>query len=181
VSPDDRQYAMDNDGFSEANDLEQPATSAELQERLREEVVRAGRMGTALATIAIVIENLDDVVHDGDGSLRDRTTAYLAETLASELRAYDRVAQWPGGALVVILPGANAVEAERVARRLLTRIRSVKLEIGGERHPLIVTIGFANYAAEATGDDMLLRALSAARHAGAERIQLTAMDTPNAL
>ena len=81
----------------------------------------------------------------------------------------------------MILPGADPVEAERVARALLTRIRSVKLEIAGERHPLAVTIGFANFAAEATGDDLLLRALSAARHAGAERIQLTAVETPNAL
>jgi diguanylate cyclase (GGDEF)-like protein len=174
---------MSDDGATAPEDLQQPATSAELQERLREEVARASRQGTALATLAIVIENLDDVVdvEGGDGSLRDSTTAYLADTLAGELRAYDRVAQWPGGALVVILPGADAVEAERVARRLLTRIRSVKLEIAGERHPLTVTIGFANFAAEATGDDLLLRALSAARHAGAERIQLTAVETPNVI
>jgi GGDEF domain-containing protein len=91
------------------------------------------------------------------------------------------VAQWPGGALVVILPGAEPVDAERVARRLLTRIRSVKLEIGGERHPLSVTIGFANFSGEASGDDLLLRALSAARHAGAERVHLTALETPNTL
>jgi diguanylate cyclase (GGDEF)-like protein len=179
VSIDEESYSMADEGATAPEEPNQPATSAELQRRLREEVARAARNGTALATLAIVIENLDDVVHDGDGSLRDRTTAYLADTLASELRAYDRVGQWPGGALVVILPGADAIEAERVARRLLARIRSVKLEIGGERHPLTVTIGFANFAAEATGDDLLLRALSAARHAGAERIQLAAVESPN--
>ena len=46
-----------------------------------------------------MIENLDDVVDDGDGSLRDRTDEYLADTLASELRAYDRVRNGPAARL----------------------------------------------------------------------------------
>ncbi|HUA10447.1 MAG TPA: diguanylate cyclase [Solirubrobacteraceae bacterium] len=138
-------------------------------ERLREESARSARYGTPLSVLAIVLENIDEVARERDGSLRERTTSYLAATLAAELRAFDRVARWPDGELVVVVPGADNPEAERVGRRLLERVRAVKIESAGMRKALSVSIGFATWTTDSTADELLERALAVAHRAGAER------------
>ncbi len=119
--------------------------------------------------LVIVLENLDEVAREGDGSLRDRTTEYLAATLAAELRAFDRVGRWPDGELVVVVPGADNPEAERIGRRLLERVRAVKIESAGKRQALSLSVGFATWTTDSTADELLERALAVARRAGAER------------
>lgn len=160
-------HGPNGDGDHEPQRVDEAAD--QLRARLREEVARSARHGTPLSVLAIVLQNLDEVARDRDGSLRDRTTAYLAATLAAELRAFDRVGRWPDGELVVLVPGADIAEAERVARRMLERVRAVKIESGGTRQALSLSIGFATWTAEATSDELLEQALAVAHRAGAER------------
>jgi hypothetical protein len=72
----------------------------------------------------------------------------------------------------VVLPGADGPRGEVVARRVLSRLRSIKLEAGEERRALRVTVGLAQWR-EGMSAHALLNGAKAAtrperRHAASE-------------
>jgi diguanylate cyclase (GGDEF)-like protein len=116
-----------------------------LQERLEEEVNRAGRHGTALSCLLVEIEDREEFERTHGGELYERTLAYVGLALRAELRRFDRVGAAAEGELLVVLPGADGPRGEVVARRVLSRLRAIKLDTGGERHALRVSVGLANW------------------------------------
>jgi diguanylate cyclase (GGDEF)-like protein len=114
-----------------------------LRERLEEEVNRAGRHGTALSCLLVDIEDLREVQRAHGEQLAEQVLAYVELALRRELRRFDRVGRPEEGELLIVLPGADGPRGEVVARRVLGRLRAIKLEAGGERRSLRVTVGLA--------------------------------------
>jgi diguanylate cyclase (GGDEF)-like protein len=114
-----------------------------LRERLDEEVNRAGRHGTALSCLLVGIENLREIERLRGSELAERTLAYAGLALRCELRRFDRVGRLTEDELLVVLPGADGPRGEVVARRVLGRLRSVKLEAEGARRALCLAVGLA--------------------------------------
>jgi diguanylate cyclase (GGDEF)-like protein len=143
-----------------------------LRERLEEEVNRAGRHGTALSCLLIEIEDLREVRRAHGEVLADGVLAYVELALRRELRRFDRVGRETESELAVVLPGADGPRGEVVARRVLSRLRSIKLEAGEERRALRVTVGLAQWR-EGMSAHALLNGAKAAtrperRHAASE-------------
>jgi GGDEF domain-containing protein len=136
------------------NPLERPvltAGAAELLARLREEIERAQRQGTALSALRIGVEpELDEEVPE-------QAISYIAAALTRELRRFDRVGQLSGRELLVLLPGADGPRAEVVARRALTRLQAVKVEVEGQRHPIGIAIGLGTWSAGLSATQLLER------------------------
>ncbi len=120
-------------------------TASALRERLEEEVNRAGRHGTTLSCLLLDIEDLQEVRRAHGEELAERALAYVELALRRELRRFDRVGRSEEGELLVVLPGADGARGEVVARRVLRRLRTIKLETGGERRSLRVTVGLAQW------------------------------------
>jgi diguanylate cyclase len=147
-------------------------SAAALEERLEEEINRAGRHGTPLSCLLVVIEDLGELRRAHGGELSEQTLVYVGEALRRELRRFDRVGRPNEGELAVLLPGADGPRGEIVARRALTRLRAIKVEAGGTRRPLRVSVGLAALQQDAGGAELLARARAAAhREHGLETVE----------
>ena len=85
------------------------------------------------------------------------------EALRHELRRFDRVGRPSEGELAVLLPGADGPRGEIVARRALQRLRAIKVEAGGQRRPLRVSVGMAAWQGDVDGEQLLAQTRAAAR------------------
>lgn len=145
--------------------------ATELDERLREEIGRAERHGTALSCLLVVVENLEQMIGEHGEELREQTLAYIAGALRRELRRFDRVGMPTDREVLIVLPGTDGPRGEIVARRVLDRLRAIKVEARGERRALRISVGLAAWRSDTTPAGLLRRArAAAARSAGAEQI-----------
>jgi diguanylate cyclase len=134
-----------------------------LDERLEEEINRAGRHGTPLSCLLVVIENLPELAKAHGSELSEQTLVYVGEALRGELRRFDRVGRPSEGELAVLLPGADGPRGEIVARRALQRLRAIKVEAGGQRRPLRVSVGLAAWQKDVDGEELMAQTRAAAR------------------
>jgi diguanylate cyclase (GGDEF)-like protein len=134
-----------------------------LGERLDEEIGRAERHGTQLSCLLLVIDDLEEMSREHGTDLPEQTLAYVGGALRRELRRFDRVGRPSRDELVIVLPGADGPRGEMVARRVLDRMRTIKLEADGTRRPLRVSVGLAAWRSDSTKGDLLARARAATR------------------
>lgn len=151
-----------------------------LQERLAEEINRAGRHGTPLSCLIVTIGNLEELAREHGPELSEQTLAYVATALGGQVRAFDRIGAPRDGELVVLLPGADGPRGEIVARRVLERLRTIKVESEGQRRPLSISVGLAAWQDGLGVEDLLEQARAAARRGyGADsRSGLTSSSPP---
>lgn len=140
-----------------------------LRARLDEEISRAGRHNTPLSCLLVTIGNLEELSRERGSELSAQTFTYVARALQTQLRRFDRIGSPSAGELLVVLPGADGPRGEIVARRVLERLRTIKVEADGTRRPLRITVGLAAWEADLSGEDLLAQARAAARRGnGAE-------------
>lgn len=142
-----------------------PLTRSALRERLDEEIGRAERYGAGLSCLLVSFENLDEVSRRHGAELREQMLEYVAGALSGELRRFDRVGRVggrePGDDLLVILPGTDSPRGEIVARRALERLRAIKVEAGGRRMALEVSVGLAAWRKDVSAEELLRLARAA--------------------
>jgi diguanylate cyclase (GGDEF)-like protein len=134
-----------------------------LEDRLEEEINRAGRHGTPLSCLLVAIEDLAELASQHGRELPEQTLAYAGPALLRELRRFDRVGRPSDTELLVVLPGADGPRGEIVARRVIDRLRAIKIESGGLRRPLRVSVGLAAWHEDLTGAQLLAQTRAAAR------------------
>lgn len=134
-----------------------------LSGRLREEIARAERHRTGLSCLLVALEDFAPLAREQVGELREQTIEYIAGALRRELRCYDRVGRTADGEVLVLLPGADSPRAEMVARRALARLRSIKVESGGARTPIQVSVGLAAWQEGVDARELVARARAALR------------------
>ena len=117
-----------------------------LQERLAQEVARAGRTGAPLAIALLDLDGFKGVNDrfghvEGDVVLRE-----VASTLRLSVRTNDIVARYGGDEFVVVMPDTGGREARAVAERVIEgiRARSYPLTDGTELR-LAASAGLAVY------------------------------------
>jgi diguanylate cyclase (GGDEF)-like protein len=134
-----------------------------LRERLEEEINRAARHGTELSCLLVTIGNLDELSREHGSELAERTLAYVSSALWRQLRRFDRIGQPSPNELLVVLPGADGPRGEVVARRVLERLRTIKVEAEGTRRPLRISVGLAAWREDLSADDLLASTRAAAQ------------------
>ncbi len=133
-----------------------------LADRLEEEVARAERHGTALSCLLVVVEGLEEMTRRYGGDLPEQALTHLARALRGELRRFDQVGRPSDRELLLVLPGADSTRGEIVARRALGRLRTIKIEAGGQRRALPIAIGLAAWRGGLSGRELLEAAREAA-------------------
>jgi diguanylate cyclase (GGDEF)-like protein len=136
--------------------------------RIAEEINRAGRHGTALSCLLVVIDNLSELAREHGEELTEQTFAYIASALAPELRGFDRIGRPADGELLLLLPGADGPRGEMVARRVLDRLRTIKVEAEGMRRALLFSVGLAAWQRDDSGEDLMAQARAATHREQAE-------------
>ncbi len=149
----------------------------ELEDRLEEEINRAERYGTQLSCLLVVIDNLEEMAREHGDALREQTLGYVAGALRRELRRFDRIARLSDRELLIVLPGADGPRGEMVARRVLDRLRTIKVEAQGARRPLRISVGLAAWSDGSSGVELLGRTRAAAQ-LGAEDARVGTISPP---
>ncbi|MBO2445784.1 GGDEF domain-containing protein [Actinomadura barringtoniae] len=146
------------------------------------ELARAQRSHDPLALLLIDIDYFKRV-NDTHGHLvGDQVLIGVASTLCSQLRDYDVVGRFGGEEFVVLLPGADTVEACRVAERLRGRVR--RLAVPADEGTVGVTISVGVSLFRMHGEDLIELlaaadlALYRAKESGRDRVCLPAIDGP---
>jgi diguanylate cyclase (GGDEF)-like protein len=134
-----------------------------LADRLEEEINRAGRHGTPLSCLLVAIDDLAELSSRHGRELPEQALAYAGPALLRELRRFDRVGRPSDSELLVVLPGADGPRGEIVARRVLDRLRAIKIETGGVRRPLRVSVGLAAWREDLDGKQLLAHTRAAAQ------------------
>lgn len=131
--------------------------------------------------VAIVMGDIDHfkAVNDRYGHKDgDRVLRLVADGLAASVRGADTVARWGGEEFLLLLPGADVIQAAEVAERCRTLIASQRLT-GPDGQTFQVTISLGAAATEGTNrcDVMALvqqadKALYWAKNAGRNRVKI---------
>jgi diguanylate cyclase (GGDEF)-like protein len=138
-------------------------SASALEDRLEEEINRAGRHGTPLSCLLVAIEDLAELSSRHGRELPEQALAYAGPALLRELRRFDRVGRPSNTELLVVLPGADGPRGEIVARRVLDRLRAIKIETDGVRRPLRVSVGLAAWREDLDGEQLLAHTRAAAQ------------------
>jgi diguanylate cyclase (GGDEF)-like protein len=149
-------------------------SAAALEDRLEEEINRAGRHGTPLSCLLVAIEDLQELASRHGRELPEQALEYAGPALLGELRRFDRVGRPTDTELLVVLPGADGPRGEIVARRVIDRLRAIKVESGGVRRALRVSVGLAAWREDLSGEQLVAQTRAAAQR---ERSELAATDT----
>lgn len=138
-------------------------SAAALADRLDEEINRAGRHGTQLSCLLIAIDDVAEMASQHGRELSEQALSYAGPVLIRELRRFDRVGRPSDTELLVLLPGADGPRGEIVARRVIDRLRAIKIESGGVRRPLRVSVGLAAWRQDLSGEQLLAQTRAAAQ------------------
>jgi diguanylate cyclase (GGDEF)-like protein len=126
-----------------------------LHERLAEEISRHRRHSREFALVLLDLDGFKQV-NEHHGHLEgDRLLAEIGAALADEVRVGDSVFRQGGDEFAVIVPEADAEEAEEVASRLRRRVAHRGFGTD-ESHPVSAATGFAMFPADGdSGEDLL--------------------------
>ena len=126
-----------------------------LHERLAAEIARHDRHSREFALVLLDLDGFK-AVNERFGHLEgDRLLAEIGAALDDEVRAEDSVFRQGGDEFAVIVPEANAEEAEEVAARLRGRVARRGFGTDAER-PVSAKTGFSMFPADgSTVDDLL--------------------------
>ncbi|MGH3059995.1 MAG: diguanylate cyclase, partial [Gaiellaceae bacterium] len=128
------------------DELTQLANRRRFTETLAVEVRRAERFGDPLA---LVLADLDDFkqINDRYGhQAGDEVLRRFADVLRENVRDFDLPVRYGGEEFAVLLPEADLVGGEQLARRLQTALLRLRLpEIGRDRPPVTASFGVAAF------------------------------------
>jgi diguanylate cyclase (GGDEF)-like protein len=98
------------------------------EKTIANEVSRARRLGTALSCMMIDIDRFK-VVNDTLGhQAGDDVLRQISRVLKKTVRAYDTVSRWGGEEFLLLLPGVELEQAQRLAERVRLTVQSVKTD-----------------------------------------------------
>ena len=113
---------------------------------------RAARGGDPVAALMIDIDHFKKI-NDGFGhDTGDEVLREFAVRLASNVRAVDLPCRYGGEEFVVIMPGTQIADAERIAERIRRHVAGSPFRVAGAPEPLSVTISIGVAATLGEGD-----------------------------
>jgi diguanylate cyclase len=135
-----------------------------LIDRLEEEINRSTRHSTVLCCLLLRLENLKEIGRIHGTEIVEQLLSYTSITLRSEFRRFDRLGEISEEEFMVLLPGADSLRSEMVARRVLGRLRAIKVGVDDQRVPLRITISVVAWHAGQTAEQLLAHARAATPH-----------------
>lgn len=145
--------------------------------RLREELERARRFGTAFSLLLLDIDDFKRMNDTLGHAAGDRVLREVAQSTRAGLRAIDIPARYGGEEFAYILPRTQLLEAHGVAERIRQDVAATRVEASGRTLSVTVSIGVACYPESGEGDAAALveradMALYRAKAAGKDRVEM---------
>jgi len=163
------------ESLSVTDDLTGLHSHRAMQQRLRDEFLRAQRYNDPLSLLMIDIDHFKQV-NDKLGHLfGDRVLTDLAKVLTKAVRETDFVARYGGEEFLVLLPQTHFAGSLPVAERIWRNVGEAEFTDGKERARLTVSVGVSFFPNKnvASVDELVAnsdQALYQAKHEGRNRI-----------
>lgn len=143
------------------------------------ELTRVVRYGGELSIFMLDVDHFKKINDTYGHKVGDIVLQKLATVCQDTLRVVDIIGRVGGEEFAILLPETNEEEAIRVAERLREAIADAKVPLGnGLPLSVTVSIGIASLTSKDDNIDVLLnladKALYAAKHAGRNRVSVTA-------
>lgn len=134
-----------------------------LATRSQEAIRRAQEDGTPLAVMFLDLDNFKHVNDSLGHGVGDALLVEIAQRLRSTVRGRDTVARLGGDEFVLLLPGANAQGAERVAAKMQeAALRPV--QVGGHELTLALSMGIALFPVHGRDFETLIQSADTAMY-----------------
>jgi two-component system chemotaxis response regulator CheY len=141
---------------------------------------RSARERRPMCLALIDLDNLKDVNDNQGHQMGDQAIVELANVIRNSRRRYDWAGRWGGDEFMLVLPGANLVDAHEVADRLRVQYEEAPLVRDmPENARARVSIGVACYSGRPSEEvplDLLIKqadqALYQAKLGGKNRVEL---------
>jgi diguanylate cyclase (GGDEF)-like protein len=140
------------------------------EERLAVETARAARDGAGAAIVAFDLDHFKSVNDERGHEAGDRALATLGAVIREHARAGDLTARWGGEEFFVVMPGAGAVAARRLAERVRAAFAATGLDVTASAGVGVADAPFDPHALMASAD----AALYEAKRAGRDRTVIAA-------
>lgn len=148
-------------------------------ERIAEEVARAGRYGTALSVVMLDLDSFKDVNDRHGHAAGDALLRAVGILLKSELRTTDIAVRYGGDEFALILPNTPKTDAWAVAEKVRASLRTLAADAGGGSFiGSTASMGIASFCEEYNEAAALIQAADAAlyraKRAGRDRVEIAA-------
>jgi diguanylate cyclase (GGDEF)-like protein len=100
--------------------------------RLKELVSLADRKGMGFALIVLDLDHFKSINDHCGHEEGDRVLCEVAQLLLRTLRPSDIAGRWGGEEFLVVMPETTQEQATEVARRLMSELKTIKLQASGE-------------------------------------------------
>jgi len=146
-------------------------------ERVAEEILRAGRFQTEFCLLLMDIDHFKRYNDTYGHAAGDQVLVRFSQVLGRLVRPVDLLARYGGEEFVLILPQVNIVQAREMAENIRQAISNEVFNFGSDssmQERVTVSIGLSNFPNEATIASQLLRVadyrLYQAKEAGRNRV-----------
>ena len=150
-----------------------------LTDSCRRAVDRAVRSGQPLSMMLIDVDRLK-ALNDAFGhAAGNDALVHVAESLQGCKRADDAAARWGGDEFAILLEGADAAVALRVAEAILAHLRTTPLRLTRKTVTVTATIGLCTAKPPSTPEALFAaadRALYEGKERGRDRISIASLD-----
>lgn len=119
-------------------------------------------------------KQINDVHGHAAGDVLLRRVAHL---LASSVRAGDGVVRWGGEEFLLVLPGVDRAQAQRIVERARATVQDDAVVVGGNVLRITISVGVAERHSGEARDQLIARAdeaLYVAKNSGRNRVELAA-------
>lgn len=129
------------------------------------ELQRHARFGKSLSMLILDLNHFKKIQDDYGAQAGDVVLIEVTRRLKRATRSYDCMARYGTEEFSLLLPEANAADAEIVANRILSTIAAMPVAMAGQEIKITATVGVATMQAGDTQDSLLLRATVALKNA----------------
>lgn len=141
------------------------------------ELERARRASEGVSVIAIDVDNFKAINQEYGHSVGDDVLKIVTQIIREKSRPYDCIGRWAGDQFTITLPGVVGADAEKIANRILTGVKSsgISLENGNDLE-VRLSAGIAStqninaYAEVDTFMQVAVQALLNSKQAGGDEI-----------
>lgn len=130
------------------------------QERLADEILRAGRYHNEFSLLLMDIDHFKRYNDTYGHAAGDQVLVRFSQVLQQYVRPVDILARYGGEEFVMIVPQTTLVEARHMAERIREAIAAESFNFGSDasmQEHVTVTIGVSSFPAEATIASQLIR------------------------
>jgi len=106
----------------------------------RAEIERARREQTSFSLITLGIDNFIPIKEGFGEETSENVLRLVTKVIREKSRPYDCIGRWDEAEFVIALPGVVGPDAEKIAGRIITGIRSMRISAIGQAAPLNLQI-----------------------------------------